>query len=187
MKIPFADDPTDEEFPRSINRLVNGLAIVAGVLLCLLTLLICIDALGRTLVRMFEVTGWGYTLPWTLEVAEYTLYLITFLGTPWVLKTRSHIAVDLLVEAVPWQVNRYLRPVANILGILVCVVLLYYSCKVWWTSFSDNILIYQTFIFPEWILLSLPPISFLLMTIILLHRTLYPQKRTHPFLKHSGL
>ena len=171
----------------TISSLLPFMAFYVGVLLCLLTLLICIDAVGRTLVRIFEVNPWGYTLPWTLEVAEYTLYFITFLGAPWVLKTQNHIAVDILVEALPWRVNRYLRPITDLIGFSVCIVLLYFSCKVWWASFNEGVLIYETFIFPEWTILTLAPISFLLMAIILLQRARYPQKHSYQFPKRTGL
>ena len=187
METPFTAEPTAEKVPRLISGIVSGFAIVAGALLCLLTLLICIDATGRTLVRIFEVTRSGYTLPWTLEVAEYTLYFITFLGAPWVLKTQSHIAVDILVEALPWRVNRYLRQLTDIIGFSICIVLLYFSCKVWWASFNEKVLIYETFIFPEWTILTLAPISFLLMSIILLQRVCHPQKHTYQFPKRTGL
>ena len=121
METPFTAEPTAEKLPPLLSGIVSGFAIVAGVLLCLLTLLICIDATGRTLVRIFEVTRWGYTLPWTLEVAEYTLYFITFLGAPWVLKTQNHITVDILVEALPWRVNRYLRPITDLIGFFLLI------------------------------------------------------------------
>ena len=53
MKSPSTDKPPPKSFLQLVDKTVNGLAILAGILLCLLTLLICVDALGRTLVRLF--------------------------------------------------------------------------------------------------------------------------------------
>ncbi|MEZ5741689.1 MAG: TRAP transporter small permease subunit [Burkholderiaceae bacterium] len=36
----------------------------------------------------------------TLDAAEFMLFLITFLGTPWVLREQGHIAIEIVVEKV---------------------------------------------------------------------------------------
>ena len=61
--------------PRSaLDALVNLLALLAGAMLCALVVLICMDVTARTL-RLFPT-------PWTLDIAEYLLYGITFFGAP---------------------------------------------------------------------------------------------------------
>ena len=51
-----------------------------------LVLLICLDVTARSL-RLFAT-------PWTLDIAQYSLYLITFFGAPWVLREGGHISID---------------------------------------------------------------------------------------------
>jgi len=150
-----------------IDSLIDGLAAIAGIILCALTLLLCFDAVGRTIVRFAGDAGWGYTIPWTLDVAEYALYLMTFFGAPWVLRENGHIAVDLLVERLEPNSRRWALIAADTVGTLVCAVLFFYSCRVWWTSFQEGVLIHKTFIFPEWMLLSIAPITFFMMAIIM--------------------
>jgi TRAP-type C4-dicarboxylate transport system permease small subunit len=187
MKSPSTDKPFWKSFLQIVDKTVNGLAILAGILLCLLTLLICVDALGRTLVRLFRTSHWGYTLPWTLEISEYALYLITFLGAPWVLQRRGHISIDLLVQAAQQRFSHRLLVTADIIGFSVCIILLYFSCKVWWISFSEKILIHETFVFPEWTIITLAPVSFLLMAIILIIRIYRPRNNSPQLPKSSGL
>jgi TRAP-type C4-dicarboxylate transport system permease small subunit len=187
MKSPSTDKPPPKSFLQLVDKTVNGLAILAGILLCLLTLLICVDALGRTLVRLFGTSQWGYTLPWTLEISEYALYFITFLGAPWVLQRKGHIAIDLLVHATEQRFGHRLRATADIIGFGVCLILFYFSCKVWWISFSEKILIHETFVFREWTIITLAPISFLLMAVILIIRICRPQHSAPQLPKSAGL
>ena len=147
--------------------LTNGLAVAAGIVLCALTSLIFLDTVGRSLIKLLANSDWGYTIPWALEVAEYGLYLVTFLGAPWVLRENGHIAVDLLVERLEPNSRRWALIAADTVGTLVCAVLFFYSCRVWWTSFQEGVLIHKTFIFPEWMLLSIAPITFFMMAIIM--------------------
>lgn len=140
---------------RLLDRVIVALATIAGALLCTLTLLICVDVLVR-------YGGW-FSLRWTLDVAEYHLYLITFLAAPWVLLRNGHIAVDLLVQRLSLATARRLAWLGYAIGAAVCSVLLIYSLKVLWASYSAGTLIYKALIMPEWPLFLVPPLSFALM------------------------
>jgi len=143
-----------------LDRLVDALALIAGAAFCALTLLIGVDVLIRKL---------GYfSMPWTLDVAEYTLYVVTFLGAPWVLRDGGHIAIDLWVQRLSGRNQRRAAMVSNLLCAGVCSVLFYYACKVCWVSFDEGIQVYETFVFPEWYLLSVAPPIFLLLVCLFL-------------------
>lgn len=140
--------------------LINALAVVAGAGMCLLTLMICVDVFSRYF-RLFA-------MPWSLEVAEYALYGITFLGAPWVLLSNAHISIDILVERLSTRARHKANLLAYGLGALICLILLVASSGAWWRSFTSGTMIQQTFIFPEWWLYVLPPPIFLIMLIIFL-------------------
>ena len=161
-------------FSKWIDLFIDGFALLAGAILCAITILLCCDAIGRTASKLFISVSWGYSIPWAIDVAEYGLYLMTFLGAPWVLRQGGHIAIDLLVEQLSPATQMRLTVFTNIMGVLVSTDLFFYSCRVWWTSFRENVLIYETFVFPEWTLLSVSPITFFLMTIILCRRVYHP-------------
>ena len=147
-----------------LDRLVGWLAGLAGVLLCALTALICVDVASRSM-RLFA-------MPWSLDVAEYLLYAITFLGAPWVLATRGHISVDLVSQHLGPRARHTLERVTNTIGAVVCLVLLVYSLRVWYASYSDGTMVYETFIFPEWWLFVLAPPVFALLFLIFLRGSL---------------
>lgn len=142
------------------DRLIIALAYIAGCLMVALTALICVDVAARNF-RLFA-------MPWTLDVAEYLLYIITFLGAPWVLRDGGHISVDLLVQNLPTRAKQRTVRAANSIGAVVCLVLFYYACRTWWRSFSENIMVHETFVFPEWILFSVAPPVFLILVVVFL-------------------
>lgn len=154
--------------PRSaFDGLVNLLALLAGAMLCALVALICMDVTARTL-RLFPT-------PWTLDIAEYLLYGITFLGTPWVLREEGHIAIEIVVERLPRHARALLRRMVDGFGAVVCAVLCYYALRTFWRSYSAKNLVQQTFVFPEWYLYVIAPPIFLILFLLFLRRMLRPR------------
>lgn len=148
------------------DRLVDALAFVAGVMLCALALLVCLDVTSRTL-RLFA-------MPWALDFSEYLLYAITFLAAPWVLREQGHIAVEILVERLPAGLRGALQRATDAFGALVCATLLAFSCRVLWRSYSQNNMVHETFVFPEWYLFAIAPPVFLLLALIFARRAAKP-------------
>ena len=150
----------------AMERLSRALAVVAGTLLGALALLISLDIASRQTA--------GFSMPWSLDVAEYLLYLITFLAAPWVLLSGGHITVDLVVARLAPPARRRADRSANAIGAAASFVLFWFACRVWWRSFSDGTLVYETFVFPEWWLFSAAPPVFLLLAAIFVRRAVRP-------------
>jgi TRAP-type C4-dicarboxylate transport system permease small subunit len=140
---------------RVFDRLVDVLAIVAGILMVFLTALICLDVLARYF-RLFA-------MPWSLEVAKYCLYGITFFGAPWVLRDGGHITIDLFVVGLASRTREKVLKLTNALGAVICLVLTFYACRIIYASWSQNVMINETFVFPEWYLFILAPFTFLIL------------------------
>ena len=149
------------------DKLIDGLAVIAGANLCGLTVLICTDVAVRTF-RLFS-------MPWSLDVAEYSLLVITFGGAPWVLVHGGHISIDIVTDRLtPERRERVVRLV-NVLCTIVCGLLLWFSIGAWWRSFSQGTLVHETWIFPEWWLFTVPPPIFLILMGVFLRWVRHPQ------------
>ena len=155
-----------------MNRLVRALAAVSGALLAFLALLICVDIASRQMD--------GFSMPWSLDVAEYLLYLITFLAAPWVLVAGGHITVDLVAARLAPRARRRADRGANAIGAVASIVLFWFACRVWWRSFRDGTLVYETFVFPEWWLFSAAPPVFALLAAIFVRRVVRPPPAQAP-------
>lgn len=142
------------------DRLIDLLAVIAGILICGIVVLICLDVFARNTA--------AFNMPWSLEVAQYSLLAITFFGAPWVLRERGHIVVDLLLQGMAPERRMKVERVGYVICTVVCAVLTYYACKVWWRSYETGIMVHETFVFPEWLIMSVsPPIFLILMAIFI--------------------
>lgn len=149
------------------DQIIDGLAVVSGACMCGLTGLICADVAARTF-RLFA-------MPWSLDVAEYSLLIITFCGAPWVLLHGGHISIDIVTDRLAPERRRRVALLVNILCAIVCGALLWFSIGAWWRSFSQNTLVHETWIFPEWWLFTVPPPIFLILMGIFLRWIRHPR------------
>lgn len=160
-----------------LDRIVDILAVVAGLILCALIGLICVDVAARNF-RLFAI-------PWSLESAQIALYCMTFLAAPWVLKVGGHIAVDLLVQNLSAPRARRVGRVINAIGAMVCGVLCYYSVRVFLTFALDGQLVHGALIYPRWLVYIPAPPTFFLMFAIFVRWVIDPSKVTEARLGQS--
>ena len=139
------------------ERLLNGLAAAAALILLGAVLLVTADILLRNLTR----TGF----PWANEVSEYALFFITVLTAPWLLRRGQHIRLDLLLAALPDRLAWAMEIVADLVGFAVCVVLVRYSLIMTWDSWRLNSITIKNLVFPEWWTLAPLPVCFILLAV----------------------
>jgi len=96
------------------------------------------------------------------------LYAVTFLGAPWVLRERGHIAIDLVVERLPARGRAIAGVIAELCAATICALLLYYACRVVWQSYQSGIQVQKSFTFPEWLVYAgIPPMMLMLLGVYL--------------------
>lgn len=105
------------------------------------------------------------SLPWVVEVSEYMLFLSTFLAAPWVLRMGGHVRVDLVVRSLPRRAALVTQSFAELIGLVVCLFLLYYGARTAAEALRLGSLIFKQLVIPEWWLLSFIPITGLLLTV----------------------
>jgi TRAP-type C4-dicarboxylate transport system permease small subunit len=98
-------------------------------------------------------------IPWSVEASEYALYAMTLLGAPWVLSLRGHVRMDLLVSSLPAHQARRMDIAVNLLGAVICAVLVWKGIDVTATAYERGALVFKTLIFPEWWLLVALPVT----------------------------
>ena len=139
------------------DRVLQGFAACAAVLLGASALAITLDVVGRNV-------GLG-TLPWVLEVSEYVLPLATFLVAPWLLRRNEHVRLDVLLRAWPW-----LNHVTNVVGLAVCAVLVLYGVRTILNSAQQGAMVFKSVVFPEWWLYAPVPLCFTLLSVEFVRR-----------------
>jgi TRAP-type C4-dicarboxylate transport system permease small subunit len=146
-----------QRLSRVYGRLLDVLMAAACLLLLAMTLLIGADVIGRN-------AGAG-GIPWSGEVSEDILYLLTLLTAPWLLWQGQHIRVDIMLRALPARLGWLLEWLGDILGFACSLYFVWYGWKVLATSYASGAISIKTLVTPEWWLLVPLPVAFALFAI----------------------
>ena len=141
-----------------VYRLViQAMAWVAAVVLGLMALAVTLDVVARNL-------GWGNT-GWVMELSEYSLPVATLLVAPWLLHRNEHVRLDVLLVSLPRGLTLWLERVADLLGILICAVFVWYGSKLIFDSARLGSMVVKTLSIPEWWQYALVPVCFFLLAV----------------------
>lgn len=137
-------------------------AWAAGILLGAMALAITLDVVLRNL-------GVGNT-GWVVELSEYSLPVATLLVAPWLLHRNEHVRLDALLVAVPRRVALAMERIADVIGILICAVFVWYSVKLIFDSARLGSMVVKTLAIPEWWQYALVPVCFGLLAVEFIRR-----------------
>jgi TRAP-type C4-dicarboxylate transport system permease small subunit len=146
-----------DRLSQAYGRVLDGLMLIACLLLLGMTLLIGADVVTRNL-------GLG-GIAWSGEVSEDILYLLTLLAAPWLLRQGQHIRVDILLRALPARTGWLLEWVGDVVGLACSLYFIWYGCKVVVASYQAGAVTIKTLVTPEWWLLVPLPVAFVLFAI----------------------
>lgn len=147
---------------RLYRFLMQGCGVASALLFGIVALLVTLDVLMRNF-------GFG-TLPWIVEVSEYSLPVATFLSAPWLLHNNQHVRVEILVTALSPRNARRLDQLADLVGLVGSLALVWYGCRIIVDSRGIGALIIKTLVFPEWWLFAPLPVGGVLLAIEFVRR-----------------
>lgn len=139
------------------DRVVDGMAVLAGLLLLFMMFSICYEVIFRFFL---------FNPPcWVTEISEYILLYTTYLGATWVLRQDGHVKVDILLSRMG---DRH-QEIMNILNSLLCsvtnLVLVWYGGAVTLEYFRKGIPVIKSLSVPKYILLVVIPLGSLMLSI----------------------
>lgn len=154
---------------RPIDRLCDALAILAGIYLSAIMLGIVISALART----FHLSG-----SWSSHVftfAEFGLLYIVMAASPWLVRLRGHVFIEIVTAALPASVRGPFSRMVAALCIVICLVLVWYTWGAAAKAYRFGDAEMRSLDMPKWLLLGAMPIGFGLMALQFLHFVFGPQ------------
>lgn len=137
------------------SRLNLWLAVVGAGILFFATTIIFVEVVSRAL-------GANSRL-WVIEISEYSLLYITFLGAPYLLEKNKHVTLDLLYDNLSQGWKALARLVNSVIGFAICVVLTVIGLDVLFDQIDTGVRA-STVMAPQrfWITLALPLGMFLM-------------------------
>jgi C4-dicarboxylate transporter DctQ subunit len=100
---------------RFFSRLNLWLAILGAGILFFAASIIFMEVVSRAVV--------GTSRLWVIEVSEYSLLYITFLGAPYLLEKNMHVTLDILFLSMPIGWQSILGVINSMIGFAICAVL----------------------------------------------------------------
>jgi TRAP-type C4-dicarboxylate transport system permease small subunit len=153
---------TGERLEIWIDRIIDGMAVLAGLSILFVMFSICYEVL----LRYFNFRP----LAWVTEVTEYLLLYITFLGAPWVLKEDGHVRVDIVLARLPWKTQKAFDLGTSLAGMLICAVLVWYGGKITLELYERGIPVIKTLAVPKYLLVGIIPVGSLLLIVEFVRR-----------------
>ena len=152
-------------FDRGLAKIENAFADVALVGIVFLIGSVCYEMLMRGLFDRPQV--------WVIELTEYTLVYITFLGTSALLREGGHVSVDLLTDALNAAWRRRLALVSAAICFCVTLVLAVFAALATLDAMKRGVYKPTVMEFPTWIVLAVIPVGSLLLVFRFAHRFLF--------------
>ena len=151
-----------EQLSRFYGHLLDAMLLLAALLLLVMTLMIGADVLSRNI-------GAG-GIPPANELSEDSLYLITLLTAPALLRMGQHIRIDVFLRLLPSRVGWLLEWAGDVLGFICSLYFVWYGVGVTAASYTSGSISMKTLIMPEWWLLWPMPVAFVLVAIEFIFR-----------------
>ncbi len=104
---------------------------LTSALIIFLMLSVCTEVVMRYFLNRPQV--------WTVEIAEYTLLWITFLGAAWVLKKEGHVKMDIVLGQLKPGTQAVVNIITSVIGVIICLVLTWYSAEITWDHYQRGI------------------------------------------------
>jgi C4-dicarboxylate transporter, DctQ subunit len=144
------------------DRIVEIFAVMAAILLVLLMLLVCAEVVMRYFFNM-PIQG-------VLELSEYSLLFVSFLPAVWILRKDGHTKIDLVLVMLNPKAQVIINIITSVFCALASFILAWYGFKVALEHFSLNIRLSTLLMPPSYLIISIIPITYLLLFIQLIRR-----------------
>jgi C4-dicarboxylate transporter DctQ subunit len=99
----------------AFSRLNLACAALGAAILFFVAAIIVWEVISRAL--------FGHSRLWVIEVSEYSLLFITFLGAPYLLEKNMHVVLDIVYDNLGPGMRRVATVINASLGLAICVLL----------------------------------------------------------------
>ena len=139
------------------DKLVDRMALLAGVLLVFITAAVCYTIGMRYLFTKTTI--------WIMQTTEYALLWIVFLATTWLLRERGHITTDLIYTHLNEKTKHTLDCIMFVIGGLACAIMVYFGMDYMCECIIKGVTDVRAVTVPKWTIFVVIPIGSVLLTI----------------------
>lgn len=134
-----------ESLARTWEALLTSLGHLVALLTAVMTLAVVYEVMARYFFR--------HPTTWAVDLTEYTLLYITFLGAAWVLRDGAHIRVEFLIERLDPKHRLALDTIISLVAAGVVAVLMWQGVEVTWEAYVKGQAMLNPWRVPRWLLM----------------------------------
>jgi TRAP-type C4-dicarboxylate transport system permease small subunit len=102
-----------------LDAVLDGCLGLVNILLILVIVIVIAD--------VGSMYFFNRSLQWSLEISEYVLVYMAFLGTAWLLREDGHIRFDLVIQVLPFRIKKFVEILNSLIGLLICCLVTWYG------------------------------------------------------------
>lgn len=144
------------------DRILFALAWAAAVILLVVTLSIDVDVVRRYIFRC--------PLVGVIDIAEFALLYMLFLGTTWLLAKDKHVKIDILLVSLPRKTQHIVNTISSSIAALAVLMLCIFGWIITWEAFQANAHLTEAIIVPKAAVYVVIPFGSSLLTIQFIRR-----------------
>lgn len=142
---------------RGYNLILNGMAVLAGILIFFTFVLIVVDVTMRTA---------GLTPPlFTISVVEYILLWFTMLAAPWLTRIKGHVFIDAVTQFMPAAVKNVTAKIVYGICIVSATIYSIHAARLFLDSWQNDKVDVRGVDMLQWTLFFPMPVCFFFVAI----------------------
>lgn len=146
-----------------LDRLLDLCLVIVNVLLLLLILIVILDVIMTYVLKE--------PLEWALEISEYALAFIAFIGAGWLMREEGHLRFDMILERLPKRARAVMEVFVSVICLLVSIVIVWTAMGITMDLLVKGTLTVSILQLPRWILIVSIPIGFTILALQLIRRS----------------
>ena len=116
---------------RIFDWVLDTTAVLCGAIVLFGLVSVCAEVVMRYFLRS--------PLEWVVEINEYLLLYLTFLGAGWLLREQGHVRVDVVLRLMSPRAKAAIEVLACVVGALICLVVVAYGSYVTWGLWARHV------------------------------------------------
>ena len=110
-------------------------------------------------------------LIWVVEVTEYIMVHMTFLGSAWLLKREGHVTVDVVTSRLGSKTRTLLLIVNSFIATLMFLILTWYGAVATWGAYREHLVVPKQLSMPKFLVMLVIPFGCLMLAGQFIKRT----------------
>lgn len=137
---------------RGYNFILNGMAVLAGILIFSSFVMIVVDVTMR-------ITG--FKPPhFTIAVVEYILLWFAMLAAPWLVRIKGHVFIDAVTQFLPGTIKTVIAKAVYVICIISSSIYCYHAAGLVRVAWTKEMIDVRSIDMPQWILYGPMPVCF---------------------------